>query len=366
MKSILAIAAIIIILIIGKVLMSKSPEEKGGGAPATTNSMPGKGGGGGGGGGGAPFAVMVMVAEEELISNEIFSTGTLVPNEQVDLRSEASGIIKALYIKEGTLVNKGQIIAKIKDDDIRARLKKVGFEEELAKQIEARQKKLLDINAISKEEYDIAVNKINTLSADKDALLVSLAQTEVRAPFSGRIGLKNISVGAYVTPSTTITNLVQTNPIKIDFSIPEKYNNNLSVGRTVKVSTDDNLRLEREATITAIDPIVDETLRSIKLRATLQNANGILKPGMFVRVNVPLGTNKSIMVPTDALIPFAGGKKLFIMNNGKAKETEVTSGLRTDKRLEIIQGINKGDTIVISGLMNIKDGQTLTIKKGAQ
>jgi membrane fusion protein (multidrug efflux system) len=361
MKSIIAVVILIIVLIIGKVLLSKSsPDEQASAGPTTSKSMAGKGRGD------APFSVTVMVANEEMISNEIFSSGTLVPNEQVDLRSEASGIIKALYLKEGTLVNKGQLIAKIKDDDIKARLKKVAFEEELARQIEARQRKLLDINAISKEEYDIAVNKINTLSADKDALLVSLLQTEVRAPFSGRIGLKNISVGAYVTPSTTITNLVQTQPIKIDFSIPEKYNNNLSVGRTVIISTDDNITLEREAIIVAIDPVVDETLRSIKLRASLPNANGRLKPGMFVRVSVTLGATKSIMVPTDALVPFAGGKKLFVMQQGKAKEIAVVSGLRTDKRLEIIKGISKGDTIVISGLMNIKDGQVLNVKKVVQ
>ena len=361
MKSIIAVAILIVVLIIGKVMMSKlSPDDQASPAQASSKSKTGKDGGN------SPFAVIVMVAQEETISNEIFSSGTLVPNEQVDLRSEASGIIKALYLKEGTLVNKGQLIAKIKDDDIRARLKKVAFEEDLATQIEARQKKLLDINAISKEEYDIAINKINILSADKDALLVSLSQTEVRAPFSGRIGLKNISVGAYVTPSTTITNLVQTQPIKVDFSIPEKYNNNLKVGRKVIISTDDDISLELEATIVAIDPIVDETLRSIKIRASVQNTNGRLKPGMFVRVNVPLGATKSIMIPTDALVPFAGGKKLYVMKQGRAKEVEVTSGLRTNKRLEIIKGINKGDTIVISGLMNIKDGQVLNVKNVAQ
>lgn len=361
MKSILAVVILVVVLIIGKVMMSKSSTEGKASAGSTTSkAKTGKGGGD------MPFAVDVMIAKEEMISNEIFSSGTLVPNEQVDLRSEASGIIKALYLKEGALVTKGQLIAKIKDDDIKARLKKVAFEEELAKQIEARQKKLLDINAISKEEYDIAVNKINTLSADKDALLVSLAQTEVRAPFSGRVGLKNISVGAYVTPLITITNLVQTQPIKVDFSIPEKYNNNLSVGRKVLISTDDDISQELEATIVAIDPVVDETLRSIKIRASVQNTSGRLKPGMFVRVNVPLKATNSIMIPTDALVPFAGGKNLFVLQNGKAKEVSVTSGLRTDKRLEIINGITTGDTIVISGMMNIRDGQVLTIKNVAQ
>ena len=125
-----------------------------------------------------------------------------------------------LNLREGTFVKKGELIAKIKDDDILAQVKKVSIEEALANQIEARQKKLLEIEAISKEEYEISLNKVSTLKADKELLAVQLAKTEIRAPFSGRIGLKYISEGAYVTPNTLIASLVQTNPLKIDFSIP--------------------------------------------------------------------------------------------------------------------------------------------------
>lgn len=311
---------------------------------------------------GAPaLSVDVLIAELKDVDDKIYASGTFMPNEQVELRSEASGIIRTLSFNEGSFVNKGQLIAKIKDDDIVAQIKKLDFEEQLASQVEARQKKLLDINAISKEEYDIAVNRINTLSADKESLLVRLKQTEVRAPFSGRIGLKNISVGAYVTPATTIATIVQIQPIKIDFDIPEKYNNRLTVGKSVMITSEDD-NIAREAKVIAINPIVDEALRSVRLRALLPNSNGSLKPGMFGRVTVPLSTAQSIMIPSESLIPFAGGKKVFIVKEGKAKEVPVVSGLRTDTELEVVSGLSRGDSVVISGLMNIKEGQNLNIK----
>ena len=366
MRSLLIVALIIIGLILGKIFLFPKKEAGGGPGPgmAASSKPPGQGGGPGGGqrgGGGGNFAVDVRVADYTDVSDKIFASGTFVSNESVELRSEASGIIKTLNFNEGSFVTKGQLIAKIKDDDIRAQIKKLEFEEQLATQIEARQKKLVDINAISKEEYDLAVNRINILSADKEALQIRLRQTEVRAPFSGKIGLKNISVGAYVTPALTIATLVQIQPIKMDFDIPEKYNNRLSIGKSVMVSTEDD-NVPRSATITAISHLVDETLRSVRLRATMPNATGTLKPGMFGRVEIPLSTIKSIMMPTEALIPFAGGKKLFVVKEGKAMEVPVISGIRTERDLEIVSGITKGDTVVISGLMNIKDGQNVTIK----
>jgi membrane fusion protein (multidrug efflux system) len=364
MRSLLIVALVIVGLILGKIFLFPKKDAGGGQGPgmAATSKTSGQAGQGvGQRGGGGNFAVDVRVADYVDVSDKIFASGTFVSNESVELRSEASGIIKTLNFNEGSLVSKGQLIAKIKDDDIRAQIKRLDFEEQLAAQIEARQKKLLDINAISKEEYDLAVNRINILSADKEALEVRLRQTEVRAPFSGKIGLKNISVGAYVTPALTIATLVQIQPIKMDFDIPEKYNNRLTIGKSVMVTTEDD-NVPRSATITAISPLVDETLRSVRLRATMPNASGTLKPGMFGRVEIPLSTVKGIMMPTEALIPFAGGKKLFVVKEGKAKEVPVISGIRTEKDLEIVSGISKGDTVVISGLMNIKDGQNLTIK----
>ncbi len=362
MKSILIVAVLIIAMILAKIFFFPSKVEK---ASGPMPAAPGKSmaGGPGGGPGAAPaMRVDILVAQESMSEGEIVATGSMVANESVDLRSEVSGLLTALNIKEGSYVNKGQLIAKIKDSDLRASLKKLEYEAELAQQIEARQKKLLDINAISKEEHDIALNKINTLSADRELLEVSLRQTEVRAPFSGRIGFKNISLGAYITPTTSIATLVQTNPIKMDFTVPEKYSSRIKVGSKVSINLDGSDK-PYNATVVALDPTVDQTLRTIKVRTSLPNSGGELLPGMFVRVNVPLGAHKTIKVPTEAIIPFAGGKKVFLVKNGMSVERAITSGTRTDKLLEVTSGIDVGDTIVVSGLMNIKEGQPILAQK---
>jgi membrane fusion protein, multidrug efflux system len=352
MRSLLIVGTLILTLIVAKLFFFKSNDASNDKGPAA--AMGNKKGG--------TMPVDVFLAKEQSNSNEIFASGTLVANEEVELRCEASGRITHLYIKEGTNVGKGQLIAKLNDADIVARLKKIKYEEELAAQVEARQKKLLDINAISKEEYDIAVNKINILSADKEALQVALAQTEVRAPFSGKIGLKNISVGAYVNPTIPIATLVQTNPIKMDFSIPEKYVSRISVGRKVSMSIEGG-KSNLDATIIAIDPKIDETLRTVKVRTSLPNQQAALMPGMFTKVSVPLGATKSIMVPTEVIIPFVGGKKIYLLKGGKAIETKITTGLRTETQVEALQGLAIGDSVIASGIMNIKNDQKVKVKK---
>ena len=301
----------------------------------------------------AVMAVDVYIAEQTSIDNTIYSSGTIVPNEEVELRCEISGRLVKLNIQEGKYVQKGQLIAKLNDDDIRAQLRKIDFEEQLAAQIETRQKKLLDINAISKEEYDLAMNQVNTLGADRELLEVQLEKTEVRAPFGGYIGFKNISEGAYITPTISIATLVQSNPVKIDFSIPEKYTPDLKVGLEV-IFEIDGMSDQFLAKVIAIDPRIDEDLRTLRLRAQADNGLGLLKPGMFVRVTVPLGSRESIMIPTEAIVPVLKGKMVFVMKGGVAIETEVQTGLRNDKNIQILEGLSVGDSVIVSGLMSLK------------
>ena len=354
MRAILAVIIIIVVLVVGKIFFFTGEEQiadkKGAAGPAMVNEKA------------KAMPVDIYLAKLESVSNEIFASGTMVANEEVELKSETSGRLTRLDISEGALITKGQLIAKINDADIQAKLKKVRYERELATQILARQKSLLNINAISKEEYDIVVNKVNTLSADKEALQVALAQTEVRAPFSGRIGLKYISVGAYLTPTITIATLVQTNPIKMDFSIPEKYSSHIKKGKTVQFSQDGS-NTKYSATILAIDPKIDESLRTLKVRSTAPNKEGKFMPGMFVKVSAPLEKTESIMVPSQILIPFVGGKKLYVLKNGMAEERSVTTGLRTEDMVEVIEGVSVGDSLVASGLMSLKKGQALRASK---
>lgn len=305
--------------------------------------------------------VDVYIAEEVNKNYTVYASGTLVPNEEVEIKSEVSGRLIQLNINEGKYIQKGSLIAKLYDEDLKAQIKKIEFEEELAEQIEARQNKLLEIDAISKEEYDMAVNRVNTLSTDKELLQLQLEKTEVRAPFSGVMGLKSISEGAYITPATVLASLVQTSPLKIDFSLPEKYSNRVTVGHKIIFEVDG--RTEKfEGKIIALDPRIDEDLRTLNVRAVTSNRGTELLPGMFVRVEVPLGDENLMMIPTQAIVPILKGKKVFVMKNGFAEEVEVTTGLRTEDRISVDSGLQVGDSLIVSSLMSIENGTSVKLR----
>ncbi|MBX2950912.1 MAG: efflux RND transporter periplasmic adaptor subunit [Leadbetterella sp.] len=343
MRPLIIAGLLILALILGKFLFFTDKPDK---------ASPG--GGGGAGKKSAPHLNTVVVDYEE--SASIISTsGSTLANDHVEIRSEISGIITRLNIPEGTLVQKGFLIAKIKDDDILAQLKKIELEEALAAQTEARHRKLLDINAISKEEYEISQNKVLTLQADKDLLKVQLSRTEIRAPFSGKLSLKNISLGAYVTPANVITTLTQYNPIKIDFTAPERYINDIHVGSTIRFKTDGSAEVYT-ARVAAIDPTIDASLRTLKVRALAQNPQSTLIPGMFVNVTVDIRKSRSIMVPTEAVIPVVDGMEVFVKRNGKAEIVKVETGFRDVSKVEVLKGLNVGDTLITSGLITLKAG----------
>jgi membrane fusion protein, multidrug efflux system len=360
MRALLVAVILIASLILGKIFFfnGKSTDSKEGGQGAK-NSLPTAKGMGGDS---KPIQVNTISVSIDNSDKVIFSSGTTIANEEVELKSEISGKITALYITEGAVVPAGKLIAKIKDDDILAQLKKIEIEEKLANQIEQRQKKLLEINAISKEEYEISQNRVYTLNADKEILKVQLSRTEIRAPFSGKLGLKNISIGAYVTPATIISTLIQFNPIKIDFAVPEKYIVDLQLGRNVDFQIDGNTD-KFTARIIAIEPKVDESLRTLKVRAVTQNPNSKLYPGMFLKILLNLGSQQSIMIPTETVIPVIDGKKVFVKRNGVAEEIKIVTGLRNESKLQVISGLSVGDSLITSGLMTLKAGTPVFSKK---
>lgn len=359
MRPLLIAAALILALILGKIFFFNSDSDQKSDKPGDKKTP--SGAPSGKPGDTKPMKVNTMIVGFANSEKTVFSSGTTVANEEVDVKSEISGKIVKLSIPEGSVVPKGFLIAKIKDDDILAQLRKIELEEKLADQIEARQRKLLEINAISREEYEISQNRVYTLKADKDLLKVQLERTEIRAPFSGKVGLKNISLGAYVTPSTVISTIVQLNPIKLDFTVPEKYVSEIKLGRTIKFQTDGSNN-EYSARIVALDPKVDEALRTLKVRAISQNGGSNLIPGMFIKVLLSLSNSQSIMIPTETVIPVADGKKVFVKRNGKAEEVSIITGLRDASNLQILSGLNVGDSLITSGLMTLKPGSPVFTK----
>ncbi|MBJ7881052.1 efflux RND transporter periplasmic adaptor subunit [Gelidibacter salicanalis] len=307
------------------------------------------------------MGVQGQVLKAEKFADNLTLSGTLEPNEEIELRSEISGIVERINFKEGAKVSKGQVLFQVNDIELRAQLSKVKTAQQLASENQRRAKLLLDKQAISVEEYDMANADFESAKAESQLIAAQLSKTTVRAPFSGTIGLRSISKGTYVTPATPIANLVNTSQLKLTFAIPEKYVSRMNVGSALTFTTS-NSKEEHGAKIYAIEPQVDIATRTLKMRALAENKEGKLYPGTFANVTLPLETvDDALLVPTEALIPIQNGKKIFVLDGGKAKEVVVETGARTDSMVRVLSGIKVGDTILTSGVMSLKNGTPVKV-----
>jgi membrane fusion protein (multidrug efflux system) len=306
--------------------------------------------------------VTVYVVKGQDFSNTISLSGSIEANEQIEIRSEVSGIVENIAFTEGSSVTKGQVLFKVNDIELRAQLAQAKTKESLASENERRAKLLLQKEAISQEEYDIASADYRSAKAQTQLIQAQIGKTTVRAPFSGKIGLRSISPGTYVTPATLIAKLVSTNPLKITFSIPEKYATEISKNNTITFTVP-NVKETFTAKIYALEPAIEATTRTLQIRALTDNSNGKLLPGTFANIELPLKNIKdAIIIPTEAIVPIQDGKKVFIANNGKAKEVKVETLTRTDKDVVITSGLKIGDTVLTSGVMSLKDEADIKVK----
>ena len=309
-----------------------------------------------------PVNVTGMILKPQVFADNLSLSGSLEANEQIEIRSEVSGVVESINFSEGSSVSKGQVLFKVNDIELRAQLGKVRSAQSLASENERRAKLLLQKQAISQEEYDIASADFQSAKAETQLIQAQLGKTSVRAPFSGKIGLRYISKGTYVTPTTVIANLVNTSQLKITFSIPEKYAAQMKINSTLSFTTSES-KEKYPAKIYAIEPGVDVASRTLKMRAIAQNPDGKLLPGTFANVALPLEKiNDALLVPTEALIPIQNGKKIFVSKGGKAKEIVVETGVRTSKSILVLTGLKAGDTILTSGVMALKDGSPVKVK----
>lgn len=333
------------ILIALKFIFLSKPEEKGGGAKGMDKSK-------------MPVAVNYIIAQSTSFSNKVYSSGKIGALNEIEIKPEVSGKVTAIYFKEGDEVTKGTSLLKINDADLQAQLLKNKAQIKLAQDKLERLKKLLDVNGVSKEEYEIQDNEVTSLMADQAFINAQIAKTNITAPFSGRIGLKNISEGAYVSPALSIASLVQVKPLFIEFALPEKYSNSLKKGLEVEFSRD-NSNEKMKASIYAIEPKIDDVTKSIRCRS-MYNGSAELYPGSFVKVYVDLiKTEGSIMIPTQCVIPILKGQKVMIARNGEADEAKVVTGVRTDENIQILEGLQVGDTVLTTGLLSVKKGSKL-------
>jgi membrane fusion protein (multidrug efflux system) len=288
------------------------------------------------------------------LSELINQTGTLRPDEEVDLSFETSGKIVAINFTEGTRVKKGDLLSKINDKPLQAQLEKLVVQLKMAEAREFRQRSLLDKDAISQESYDQVQTDVQSLKADINLIKARISETELRAPFDGIIGLRYLSEGSYATSSTKIAKLIKISPIKIEFSISEKYASEIRIGYpiTFKIVGNDKIF---SASVYAIDPKIDIDMRTITLRALYANKNEELKSGRYAEITLELSNiDNAIAIPTEALIPEMEGQKVFIYKKGKAQTVKVNTGLRTEAKIQVTDGLKFGDTLITSGIMQLR------------
>jgi membrane fusion protein (multidrug efflux system) len=294
--------------------------------------------------------VDIIIASPETISNVVEANGTVIAEEYVELRPEISGRLTYLNVPEGKNIAKGTIIARVNDADLRAQIAKSKVQLELAQTTVDRYKKLLDINGLNQADYDAAVNQVNSLRADIVYTQALVDKTVIRAPFSGVAGLRGISPGAYVSPSTVIATLQQTNQVKIDFTLPDTYGNIIKKGMLVTVEVDAATKDVRKAIVVATEPGANTDTRNLKVRALLQG--GTANPGAFVKVHIDAGQSRtSIKVPTNCIIPDDKNNQVVLVKNGMASFVNIKTGIREASTVEVVQGVKAGDSVVVTGVL---------------
>ncbi|MCU0356261.1 MAG: efflux RND transporter periplasmic adaptor subunit [Cyclobacteriaceae bacterium] len=307
--------------------------------------------------------VEAIIIKPERLDNKLVITGSVLPNESLEVRSEISGKIHRIHFREGKQVRKGELLVEINDDELVAQVEKQKYNRKLYEDNEFRQRKLLEKEAISQEEYDNALNRLNTTIADIRLLEAQLAKTQIRAPFDGTIGLRFVSEGAFINSNTVITTLYNLSPAKIDFSIPGRYSTQIAAGRKIffTIENDDQVF---EGEVFAIEPQIDANTRTLKVRAIADNRRNLLLPGQFVRVELILQTvMNALLVPSEAVVPELNGHKVYLVRNGKATEAPVEIGLRTDRNVEVISGIKPGDTLITTGMLQMRNGLGVALTK---
>ena len=311
-----------------------------------------------------PMKVEGYIVQTKPVSEQLQVPGTLVAEDETQIHPEVAGRITGLYIKEGAYVSKGTLLAKLYDADLQAQKHKLQIQLQIQQQTANRHQQLLNIGGISKEDYETTVLNVSNTKADLDVIQTSIQKTEIRAPFSGKLGLKLVSPGAYVTTTSVITSIQKTNSLRIDFDVPEKYAQQMKKGDIINFQTDASGKKIFSATVFATESGIAEASRTLTIRATvIGNETGLI-PGGFVKVNLVFNSNPAaLMVPTQAIIPQARSKQIIIYKGGAAKFVDVTTGVRDSTNVEIVNGVQKGDTIITTGLMSLKPNMKVAIRK---
>jgi len=310
----------------------------------------------------AAVSVDVTVVANQSVPKLVEVNGSVIASDYVELHPETNGRVTFLQIPEGKVVTAGTVLVKLNDADLQAQVEKIKVQLELAEINEQRNKQLLSIRGINQSDYDVSLQQVKSLKADIAYTQSLIDKTVIKAPFTGQLGLRQISLGAFINTATTVVTLQKTNDLKIDFTVPEIYKNLVKVGGKVSVAAVGAEKERIDATIAAIEPQIIATSRNLKVRA---NIKGQLMPGAFTKVYLSdIGSNdSSIMVPSNVIIPDSKTKQIVVVRNGQAKFVNVETGYRTQTAVQITKGLQVGDSVVVAGMLFVKEGAKLKIGK---
>jgi membrane fusion protein (multidrug efflux system) len=298
------------------------------------------------------------VAESRPIRDTVRTVGTLAANEAVDVVAELSRRLVSVDVEEGTEVEAGQRLFQLDDADLRAQLAELEARRRFAARTEQRQRELLQFEkkALSQQAYDQAVAYLGEVEAQIEALRVTIAKTEIRAPFRARVGLRRVSEGAWITPDTLLTTLQDTSRIKIDFTLPERYAGAVAIGQPFRFRVAGR-GADFEGRVIAVEPGIDAATRSVRVRGITDNPDGALVPGAFASVELPLEqAGEGILVPAQAVVPSATGHAVWVLREGRAELREVEIGLRTRDAVQVLRGLAAGETVLTSNLLRLRAG----------
>ena len=312
---------------------------------------------------GAPAAVIVeaVAASTAAMPQMITAVGSLRSDESVTLRPEVAGRVVAIGFEEGRAVTKNAMLVKLDPAINEAEVQQAKANLTLAKSKYERAIDLQKQGFISGQARDEAENNLKVAEAAEALATARHSKTLIRAPFSGIIGLRSVSIGDYVKEGQDMVNLESIDPLKVDFRIPENYLKQVQVGQTLELALDALPGKTYQGKVSAINPLVDAAGRAIVIRALVKNADTALRPGMFARVKLlTKEALDAIVLPEQALVPQGEDQYVFRVVDGKAVRTKVEVGQRRDSRVEILKGVAAGDMIVTAGQLKIRDGTPVT------
>jgi membrane fusion protein, multidrug efflux system len=303
------------------------------------------------------------IVKPTILDNSIIVSGTLKAFEETVLMPDVAGRVVMINLPEGKFVKKGTLLVRLFDEDLQANFKKLQTQLLIAQQTKKRQEELLKVSGISELEYDQTTLQVNSILDDLEILKAQISKTEVLAPFDGVIGLRNVSVGAQVTPNTPLTTIRDNNHLKLDFSVPEKYSRDVAEGKIVNFSIQ-GVDTVYHARIMASEGGIEANTRNLRVRAVVEQYDASLSPGVFAKVELPLGINpQALMIPTQAVIPQERDKKVIVARSGKAQFVVVKTGVRRATDIEVTDGLAPGDTVVTTGLLFLKPKASLKFSR---